>query len=81
MLLYLASGLDKGNLGNAKSIGMVGAEGLGADPTGKKYALLNGFYFIGYAMWRQSFFSRRDNADRQWSPPRYSPNVHGRTSS
>lgn len=50
MMLYLASGLDKGNLGNAKSIGMVGAEGLGADPTGKKYALLNAFYFIGYAL-------------------------------
>ncbi|EIW69702.1 hypothetical protein TREMEDRAFT_44171 [Tremella mesenterica DSM 1558] len=50
MLLYLFSGLDKGNLGNAKTIGMVGEEGLGADPSGSKYALLNAFYFLGYAL-------------------------------
>ncbi|RSH93181.1 hypothetical protein EHS25_007534 [Saitozyma podzolica] len=49
--LYLFSSLDKGNLGNAKTLGMIGASGIGADPTGSRYALLNALYFIGYVNW------------------------------
>lgn len=52
-ILYLFSSLDKGNIGNAKTLGMVGKEGFGPDPTGKRYALLNAFYFIGYATWSE----------------------------
>jgi hypothetical protein len=44
----------QGNLGNAKTLGMIGASGIGADPTGSRYALLNALYFIGYVNWSQS---------------------------
>ena len=62
--LYLFSSLDKGNLGNAKSLGMVGPSekgGLGADPSGNRYALLNALYFIGYVNW--SKFPRPKSAE------------------
>ena len=42
--------VDKGNLGNAKILGLV--TDFGGDPTGSKYALLNGTYFIGYVAFR-----------------------------
>lgn len=37
--------IDKGNLGNAKILGLV--KDFGGDPSGQYYALLNGTYFIG----------------------------------
>lgn len=46
-LIYLASSLDKSNLGNAKTLGLM--KDLGKDPTGSTYALLNSFYYISYA--------------------------------
>ncbi|WVR09349.1 hypothetical protein IAU60_006415 [Kwoniella sp. DSM 27419] len=46
-LLYLCSSLDKANLGNAKSLGMI--EDIGGDKTGKKYAFLNSLYYVSYA--------------------------------
>jgi len=47
VLLYLFCSLDKSNLGNAKTLGMI--KDIGGDPTGSRYALLNAFYFIAYA--------------------------------
>ncbi|THY47677.1 hypothetical protein D6C98_07019 [Aureobasidium pullulans] len=46
-LIYLASSLDKSNLGNAKSLGMM--KDLGHDPTGDTYALLSSLYYMSYA--------------------------------
>lgn len=46
-LIYLASSLDKSNLGNAKSLGMM--KDIGNDPTGDTYALLNSLYYVSYA--------------------------------
>lgn len=46
-LIYLASSLDKSNLGNAKSLGMM--KDIGHDPTGDTYALLNSLYYVSYA--------------------------------
>lgn len=46
-LIYLASSLDKSNLGNAKSFGMM--DDIGNDPNGSTYALLNSLYYISYA--------------------------------
>lgn len=46
-MIYLCSSLDKSNLGNAKTLGMI--EDIGGDPSGKRYALLNAFYYISYA--------------------------------
>ena len=46
-LIYMCSSLDKSNLGNAKTLGMI--NDIGGDPTGNQYALLNAFYFISYA--------------------------------
>ncbi|KAI9637765.1 major facilitator superfamily domain-containing protein [Dioszegia hungarica] len=46
-LIYMCSSLDKSNLGNAKTLGMI--DDLGGDPSGETYALLNAFYFISYA--------------------------------
>lgn len=47
VLMYLFSSLDKSNLGNARTLGMM--NDIGSDPTGSTYALLNSFYFIAYA--------------------------------
>jgi len=46
-LTYMCSSLDKSNLGNAKTLGMI--KDIGGDPTGERYALLNAMYFISYA--------------------------------
>ncbi|KAI7326629.1 MFS general substrate transporter [Hortaea werneckii] len=46
-LIYLASSLDKSNLGNAKSLGMM--EDIGNDRSGDTYALLNSLYYVSYA--------------------------------
>ncbi len=35
-LIYCSSSLDKSNLGNAKTLGMI--KDIGGDPTGEKYA-------------------------------------------
>jgi hypothetical protein len=32
---------------------MIGNDGIGPDPTGKQYALVNGMYFIGYVNWSE----------------------------
>ncbi|RSH80868.1 hypothetical protein EHS25_007037 [Saitozyma podzolica] len=45
--VYCCSSLDKSNLGNAKTLGMI--KDIGGDPSGDRYALLNAFYFISYA--------------------------------
>lgn len=45
--IYLASSLDKSNLGNAKSLGMM--KDIGNDPNGSTYALLNSLYYVSYA--------------------------------
>jgi hypothetical protein len=50
-LIYLASSLDKSNLGNAKSLGMM--KDIGNDPKGDTYALLNSMYYISYAPFSQ----------------------------
>jgi hypothetical protein len=50
-LIYLASSLDKSNLGNAKSLGMM--KDLGKDPDGETYALLNSLYYVSYAPFSQ----------------------------
>lgn len=50
-LIYLASSLDKSNLGNAKSLGMM--KDLGNDPSGDTYALLNSLYYVSYAPFSQ----------------------------
>lgn len=50
-LIYLASSLDKSNLGNAKSLGMM--KDIGNDPTGETYALLNSLYYVSYAPFSQ----------------------------
>ena len=47
VLMYLFSSLDKSNLGNAKTLGMM--KDIGSDPDGSVYALLNSMYFIAYA--------------------------------
>ncbi|KIR55946.1 high-affinity nicotinic acid transporter [Cryptococcus gattii Ru294] len=46
-LMYLCSSLDKSNLGNAKTLGMI--KDIGGDKTGDKYALLNALYYVSYA--------------------------------
>ncbi|WWC85700.1 uncharacterized protein L201_000566 [Kwoniella dendrophila CBS 6074] len=46
-LIYLCSSLDKSNLGNAKTLGMI--KDIGKDPHGQKYALLNSLYYVSYA--------------------------------
>ena len=48
--------IDKGNLGNAKILGLV--KDFGGDPSGSRYALLNGTYFIGYVAFRESALAR-----------------------
>lgn len=50
-LIYLASSLDKSNLGNAKSLGMM--KDIGNDPKGETYALLNSLYYVSYAPFSQ----------------------------
>jgi len=50
-LIYLASSLDKSNLGNAKSLGMM--KDIGNDPSGDTYALLNSLYYVSYAPFSQ----------------------------
>jgi hypothetical protein len=47
VLMYLFSSLDKSNLGNARTLGMM--DDIGSDPTGSTYALLNSLYFVAYA--------------------------------
>lgn len=47
VLMYLFSSLDKSNLGNARTLGMM--DDIGSDPTGSVYALLNSLYFVAYA--------------------------------
>jgi hypothetical protein len=54
MLLYLFSALDRGNLGNIRLLGLIGARGLSADPDGQKYALLVAMFYIGYASFSAS---------------------------
>jgi len=49
--VYPASSLDKSNLGNAKSLGMM--KDLGHDPTGDTYALLSSLYYVSYAPFSQ----------------------------
>jgi hypothetical protein len=49
--VYCCSSLDKSNLGNAKTLGMI--KDIGGDPSGDRYALLNAFYFISYAPFSQ----------------------------
>lgn len=49
--MYCCSSLDKSNLGNAKTLGMI--KDIGGDPSGDRYALLNAFYFISYAPFSQ----------------------------
>jgi hypothetical protein len=49
--VYLASSLDKSNLGNAKSLGMM--KDLGHDPKGETYALLSSLYYVSYAPFSQ----------------------------
>ncbi len=46
-LIYLTSSLDKSNLGNANTLGLM--EDLGSDPEGSTYAFLNSLYYISYA--------------------------------
>ncbi|KAM3423189.1 hypothetical protein BST61_g639 [Cercospora zeina] len=46
-LIYLASSLDKSNLGNAKTLGMM--KDIGSDPHGTTYAFLSSLYYISYA--------------------------------
>ena len=48
-LLYTGSSLDRSNIGNAKTIGLIAD--LGGDKTGHRYALLNGMFYIGYVNW------------------------------
>lgn len=50
--MYLTCSLDKSNLGNAKTLGMI--KDIGKDPRGNKYALLQAMYFITYAPFGQS---------------------------
>lgn len=52
-LIYLTSSLDKSNLGNAKSLGLM--KDIGNDPTGSTYALLNSLYFVSYAPFSKCF--------------------------
>lgn len=52
VFMYLFSSLDKSNLGNARTLGMM--SDIGNDPTGSVYALLNSFYFIAYAPFSMS---------------------------
>lgn len=56
-LIYLCSSLDKSNLGNAKSLGMM--KDLGKDPNGDTYALLNSLYYVSYAPLSQYLSDRR----------------------
>ena len=58
-LIYLASSLDKSNLGNAKSLGMM--KDIGNDLNGDTYALLNSLYYVSYAPFSQC---------HQWSQSR-----------
>lgn len=51
--IYLASSLDKSNLGNAKSLGMM--KDIGDDPNGSTYALLNSLYYVSYAPFSQYY--------------------------
>lgn len=51
-LLYLCSSLDKSNLGNAKSLGMM--TDIGNDPTGSTYALLSSLFYVSYAPFSRS---------------------------
>ena len=46
-MVYCCSSLDKSNLGNAKTLGMI--DDIGGDKTGETYAFLNALYFVGYA--------------------------------
>jgi hypothetical protein len=47
VIMYLFSSLDKSNLGNARTLGMM--NDIGSDPKGETYALLNSMYFVAYA--------------------------------
>jgi len=47
--LYLLSSLDRASLGNVRVLGLIGPQGLPADPTGQMYALLNAVFYIAYA--------------------------------
>jgi hypothetical protein len=77
-LIYLASSLDKSNLGNAKSLGMM--KDIGNDPTGETYALLNSLYYVSYAPFSQypPSLEKQDKADKtpQWYPSLCWVNVH-----
>lgn len=58
-LIYLASSLDKSNLGNAKSLGMM--KDIGNDPNGSTYALLNSLYYVSYAPFSQFYQSQTES--------------------
>lgn len=54
MALYLFSSLDRGNVGNARLMGMIGPpDGYALDPTGASYALLAAMFYIGYSVFRK----------------------------
>jgi hypothetical protein len=76
-LIYLCSSLDKSNLGNAKSLGMM--KDLGSDPTGDTYALLNSLYYVSYAPFSQYHNKARKHNKAntlQWYLSLCSENVH-----
>jgi hypothetical protein len=77
-LIYLASSLDKSNLGNAKSLGMM--KDIGNDPTGETYALLNSLYYVSYAPFSQYSPSLEGldgaNTTPQWYPSLCWVSVH-----
>ena len=52
VLTYLFCSLDRSNLANAKTLGMV--TDIGGDPTGNNYALINAMFYIGYAPFSRS---------------------------
>lgn len=52
VIVYLFCSLDRSNLANAKTLGMV--VDIGGDPTGNNYALINAMYYIGYAPFSES---------------------------
>jgi hypothetical protein len=57
VLMYLFSSLDKSNLGNARTLGMM--DDIGSDPTGSTYALLNSLYFVAYAPFSKASYGDR----------------------
>lgn len=53
-ILYLLSNLDRGNLGNAQLLGLIGPRGLPLDPDGSQFGLLVSVFFIGYSVLGES---------------------------